>query len=145
MTAVGALTTLVASVPPGLLADRFGRARIFILSAVLVPFPYLMMVFSSSLGVIIVSYMLANLLATVYWSTNAPLLVGAVSAADRVRVFAVNSFFLWGVGALGSVIGGVIPSVVGHLIGQSSDALTPLRVAIGANAVICAIGVIPLL
>lgn len=144
ITALGALTTLVASVPLGLLADRVGRARLYIISAVLVPFPYLMMVFSSSLAVIVAGYMLANFLATVYWSVNAPLLVGAVRPEQRVRAFAVNSFFIWGVGALGAVIGGTIPSVAGRLLGQPSDALTPLRIAIGANAVICAIGAIPL-
>ncbi len=144
ITAVGALTTLVASVPLGLLADRVGRARLYVISAVLVPFPYLMVAASSSLVVILLGYMIANFLATVYWSTNAPLLVGAVPAAERVRAFAVNSFFIWGVGALGAVIGGAIPSIVGHLTGQPSDALLPLRVAIGANAVVCAVGAIPL-
>jgi MFS family permease len=144
VTAVGALTTLVASVPLGLLADRVGRARLFVVSAVLVPFAYLPMILSSALPMIVVGYMLANFLATIYWSTNAPLLVGAVPAEERVRAFAVNSFFLWGVGAFGAVIGGVVPSIAGRALGEPSDALTPLRIAIGANAVVCAVGAIPL-
>jgi len=145
VTALGAVTTLVGAVPLGLLADRVGRARLFVLSALLTPIPYLAISFTSSLAVIIPGAMIANFLATVYWSTNAPLLVGAVAAEDRVRVFAANSFLLMGLGALGAVIGGTIPVVAGHLLHQSSDATLPLRIALSGTAVISAIGAIPLL
>ncbi|MCA1667525.1 MAG: MFS transporter, partial [Thermomicrobia bacterium] len=145
ITALGAVTTLVGAVPLGLLADRVGRARLFVLSALLAPFPYLAIAFTSSLAVIIPGVMIANFLATVYWSTNAPLLVGAVAPEDRVRVFAMNSFLLMGVGAFGAVIGGTIPVVVGHLLHEPSSATMPLRVALSATAVIAALGAIPLL
>ncbi len=145
VTALGALTTLVGAVPLGLLADRVGRARLFVLSAFVIPFPYLAMVLSSSLAVIIAAVMLTNFLATVYWSTNAPLLVGAVAAEDRVRVFAANSFLLWGVGALGAVIGGALTSGSARLLGTTSDATGPLRIALIGNAAVMAIGAIPLL
>ncbi len=145
VTALGAVTTLIGAVPLGLLADRVGRARLFILSALLTPLPYLAISFTSSLAVIIPGVMIANFLATVYWSTNAPLLVGAVAPEDRVRVFAANSFLLMGLGALGAVIGGTIPAVAGHLLHQPSDATMPLRIALSATAIISAVGAIPLL
>jgi len=145
VTALGAMTTLVGAVPLGLLADRVGRARLFVFSAALTPFPYLAIAFTSSLTVIIPGVMIANFLATVYWSTNAPLLVGAVRPEDRVRVFAANSFLLMGVGALGSVIGGTIPVIAGHLLHESSGATMPLRIALSGTAVISAVGAIPLL
>ncbi len=145
VTALGAVTTLVGAVPLGLLADRVGRARLFVLSAILTPIPYVAISVTSSLAVIISSVMVANFLATVYWSTNAPLLVGAVPAADRVRVFAANSFLLMGLGALGAVIGGTIPSVAGFILNQPSDATMPLRIALSGTAIISAIGAIPLL
>ena len=144
VTALGALTTLVGSVPLGLLADRVGRARLFLVSAVLSPVPYLAIAFFPSLAVIIPAVMVANFLATVYWSTNAPLLVGAVRPQERVRVFAANSFFLTGIGALGAVIGGTITAISGRLLGTGSDATTPLRIALVGNAVIMALGAIPL-
>ncbi|MHB8646348.1 MAG: MFS transporter [Thermomicrobiales bacterium] len=145
VTALGAVTTLVGAVPLGLLADRVGRARLFVASALLTPFPYLTISFTSSLAVIIPAVMIANFLATIYWSTNAPLLVGAVGPEDRVRVFAANSFLLMGLGALGAVIGGTIPVVAGHLLHESSDATMPLRIALSGTAIISAIGAIPLL
>ena len=145
VTALGAVTTLVGAVPLGLLADRVGRARLFVLSAALTPIPYLAIASTSSLAVIIPGVMIANFLATVYWSTNAPLLVGAVAPEDRVRVFAANSFLLMGLGALGAVIGGTIPVVAGHLLHQPSDATMPLRIALSGTAIISAIGAIPLL
>lgn len=145
VTALGALTTLIGAVPLGLLADRVGRARLFVLSALLTPFPYVAISLTSSLAVIIPGVMIANFLATVYWSTNAPLLVGAVPAADRVRVFAANFFLLMGVGALGAVIGGAIPSIAGAVLGQPSDATMPLRIALSGTAVVSALGAIPLL
>ncbi len=145
VTALGAVTTLVGAVPLGLLADRVGRARLFVLSAILTPIPYLAIALTSSLAVIIPGAMIANFLATVYWSTNAPLLVGAVAPEDRVRVFAANSFLLMGLGALGAVIGGTIPVIAGRLLHQPSDATMPLRIALSGTAVISAIGAIPLL
>lgn len=144
VTALGAITTLVAAVPLGFLADRVGRARLFVVSALLVPFSFIAIAATSSLPIIIVGNMAANGLATVYWSTNAPLLVGSVRAEERVRAFAANSFLLFGVGALGAVIGGAITSVSGHLLGVSSNATTPLRFALVGNAVIIAVGAIPL-
>ncbi len=145
VTALGAVTTLVGAVPLGLLADRVGRARLFILSAMLTPFPYLATAATSSLAVIIPGVMIANFLATVYWSTNAPLLVGAVKPEDRVRVFAANSFLLMGLGALGAVIGGTIPVIAGYVLHEPSGATMPLRIALSGTAVISAIGAIPLL
>lgn len=145
INALGAVTTLVGAVPLGLLADRVGRARLFVLSAVLTPLPYFVLAASSSVAVIVVMFMIANGLATVYWSTNAPLLVGAVPPEQRVRIFAANSFLLWGVGAFGAVIGGTTTSVAGRLLGVSSNSASPLRVALIANAVVMAAGAIPLL
>ncbi len=145
VTALGAVTTLIGAVPLGLLADRVGRRRLFVLSALIVPFPFLAIALSSSLPVIIVGNMLANGFATIYWSTNAPLLVGSVSAEDRVRAFAANSFLLWGAGALGAVIGGAATSITGRVLGESSNATTPLRVALILNVVVMATGAIPLL
>src|SRR5438132_1195694 len=68
INALGAITTLVGAVPLGLLADRVGRARLFVLSAVLIPLPYIGLIASSSLSVIVIMFMLTNGLATVYWS-----------------------------------------------------------------------------
>jgi len=145
VNALGAITTLVGAVPLGLLADRVGRARLFVLSAILMPLPYLGLAASSSFAVIVIMFMIANGLATVYWSTNAPLLVGAVAPEQRVRIFAANSFLLWGVGAFGAVIGGMTTSVAGHLLGVSSNGSAPLRIALIGNAVVMAAGAIPLL
>ncbi len=145
VSALGAVTTLVFAVPIGLLADRVGRRRLFVLSSWLVPVPYFCITLSPSLAVIIPSAMVANGLATVYWSTNAPLLVGAVEANDRVRVFSVNSFFLTGIGTLGALIGGVIPVVAGRVLGEPSTATAPLRAALAATAVVSLLGAIPLL
>jgi MFS family permease len=145
INALGAITTLVGAVPLGLLADRVGRARLFVISAVLIPLPYIGLIASSSLPVIVIMFMLTNGLATVYWSTNAPLLVGAVPPEQRVRIFAANSFLLWGVGAFGAVIGGTTTSIAGRLLGVSSNASAPLRIALIGNAAVMAAGAIPLL
>lgn len=144
VTAAGAVTTLVFAVPLGLLADRVGRARLFVISAWLLPLPTLGTAFSTNLGVIIACQMVVNLIATVYWSTNAPLLVGSVSSEQRVRVFAMNSFFLTGIGTLGAALGGGISTLAGRVLGVSSSATVPLRIALIAVAVLALIGALPL-
>ncbi len=145
VTAAGALTTLVFAVPLGLLADRVGRARLFVFSAWLLPWPSIGTALSTNLIVIIGCQMLLNLVATIYWSTNAPLLVGSVNAEQRVRAFAMNSFFLTGVGTLGAALGGGISALAGRLLGVPSNATAPLRVALLALAVLTFVGAVPLL
>jgi len=65
--------------------------------------------------------------STAYWVTNLPLLTESTTERQRVGVFALNSFLLLGVGALGNLLGGAIPEFVAGLLHVSAASTVPLR------------------
>jgi MFS family permease len=144
LNATGALMVLVASVPLGMLADRIGRARLLTISGFLLPVSLLGVGLASSLPALVFWMLVQNAIAVIYWSATSPLLIGAVTAEQRVRAFSINSFFLWGVGALGSLIGGGIAAGAAGVLGVSSDDTAALRAALIFNALLTLVGGLPL-
>ncbi len=144
LNATGALMVFVCGVPLGMLADRVGRARLLVISAILAPISLFGVGFAQTLPTLVFWMLLQNGLSVVYWSATSPLLIGAVPAEQRVRVFSINSFFLWGLGALGSTIGGFVAASAANVLGVSADSTEPLRIAMATAGVLGIIGVIPL-
>lgn len=144
LNATGALMVLVCSVPLGMLADRLGRARLLTISAFLSPLTLLGIALSSSLPALVFWLLAQNGVAVVYWSATSPLLIGAVSEERRVRAFSINSFFLWGVGAFGSVLGGFVTAGAARALGVGQDATIALRAALIFNALLILLGGLPL-
>lgn len=144
LTAIGALTVLLTSAPIGILADRVGPGRLFASTAYLLPVTLGGIALARSYPVLVGFIIAQNAAATVYWSVNSPLLVGAVPANRRVQVFAANSFLLLGIGAFGSVIGGSVAAGAARFLGLPANATLPLRVALLANAAITLLGALPL-
>src|ERR1700730_398719 len=124
MPAVGAL---VSAVPVGMLADRIGRKPVLLLTAILTP------LFLALCGFVTISFWLLfcafmqGVVSTAYWVTNLPLLVESTTERQRVGVFALNSFLLLGVGALGNLLGGAIPEFVGGVLHISAASTLSLR------------------
>lgn len=144
LNATGALMVLVASLPLGMLADRIGRAKLLAISGILLPISLLGVGLARSLPFLVFWMLVQNAIAVIYWSATSPLLIGAVTVDQRVRAFSINSFFLWGVGALGSALGGIITATAAGVLGVSSDSTGPLRAALIFNAVITLVGGLPL-
>lgn len=124
MPAVGAL---LSAVPVGFLADRIGRKPVLVLTAILTPLflagcalvtsPYLLLSCAFMQGVV----------STAYWVTNLPLLTESTTEEQRVGVFALNSFLLLGVGALGNLLGGAIPEIMAGVLHVSPASTIALR------------------
>src|SRR5919199_1321327 len=144
LNAIVALTVLVVSVPLGMLADRYGRARTLALSAMFLPLFIAGIGLSRSLPLLVVTIVLQNGISTLYWSTTSALLVGAVPQEQRVRVFALNSFLLWSLGALGSVLGGLVASTAARVLGVGANDTAPLRAALLVGAAVILLGGLPL-
>src|SRR5690348_664469 len=126
-SAMPAIGALISAVPVGLLADRLGRKPVLLLSAILTP------LFLAACGLVTSPFLLLfcafmqGVVSTAYWVTNLPLLTESTTERQRVGVFALNSFLLLGVGALGSLLGGAIPEFVGHVLHVSAGSPVPLR------------------
>src|SRR3954452_18624534 len=144
LNATGALMVFIASVPMGMLADRVGRARLLAISGLLSPLAMAGLGLSHSLPALVVWFLLQNGLSVIYWSATSPLLIGSVSPERRVRAFSINSFFLWGVGAIGSAIGGFVTAIAAGVLGVSSQDTAALRIALLFNAALVFVGGLPL-
>ncbi len=126
-SAMPAIGALVSAVPVGMLADRIGRKPVLLLTAILTP------LFLALCGLVTISFWLLfcafmqGVVSTAYWVTNLPLLTESTTERQRVGVFALNSFLLLGVGALGNLLGGAIPEFIAGIQHVSAASAEPLR------------------
>lgn len=136
--------SFIAGVPLGMLADRIGRKPLIIAGAVLTPATLVAIALSTNAVTLLIASFLNGILASAYWVTNLAMLTESTTEAQRVRALSFNSFLLLGLGALGSLIGGVVPEIAGAILHQSPRAVEPLRLAVLSAAVVAALPAIPL-
>jgi MFS family permease len=105
VTAAPAIGALLAAVPIGFLADRWGRRPLLLWSGVLNPIALAAIGLATNPALIVGASLVNGLLSGGYWVTNLPVLTESTSDDQRVGVLALNSFLLLGVGALGSLVG----------------------------------------
>src|SRR5581483_6612436 len=127
LSAMPAIGSLAAAVPVGFLADRLGRKVILIGTAILTPLFLAGIGLGTSATWLLVCAFMQGVVSTAYWVTNLPLLTESTTERQRVGVFALNSFLLLGIGALGSLLGGAIPEFVGHVLHVAAGSPVPLR------------------
>ncbi|HEU0004184.1 MAG TPA: MFS transporter [Ktedonobacteraceae bacterium] len=127
LSAMPAIGSLAAAVPVGFLADRLGRKIILISTAVLTPLFLAGIGLGTSASWLLACAFMQGVVSTAYWVTNLPLLTESTTERQRVGVFALNSFLLLGIGALGSLLGGAIPEFVGHVLHVAAGSPVPLR------------------
>lgn len=126
-SAMPAIGALISAVPVGMLADRIGRKPVLLLTATLTP------LFLALCGLVATPFLLLfcafmqGVVSTAYWVTNLPLLTESTTERQRVGVFALNSFLLLGVGALGNLLGGAIPEFIAGILDVSAASTLPLR------------------
>jgi MFS family permease len=143
-SAMPAIGALISAIPVGFLADRIGRKPVLLLTALLTPFflaacalvssPFLLLFFAFMQGVV----------STAYWVTNLPLLTESTTERQRVGVFALNSFLLLGVGALGNLLGGAIPEFTAGILHVSAASTIALRYGVFAAALFTFVFGLPL-
>lgn len=145
VAAMPAIGALVAGVPMGLLADRMGRKPLLVVSGFLNPLALVAIALSTSAPMLIAASLANGFLASAYWVTNLPILTESTTDDQRVGVLALNNFLLLGVGALGALIGGVVPAIVASQLHISPYSTVPLRIGVIAAAIAVFIPSIPLI
>ncbi|HYX50051.1 MAG TPA: MFS transporter, partial [Ktedonobacteraceae bacterium] len=143
-SAMPAIGALISAVPVGLLADRMGRKPVLVLTAVLTPFFLAACGFVTSPFWLLFCAFMQGVVSTAYWVTNLPLLTESTSEQQRVGVFALNSFLLLGVGALGNLLGGAIPEYTAGILHVSAASTIALRYGVFAAALFTFVFGLPL-
>lgn len=143
-SAMPAIGALVSAVPVGMLADRFGRKPVLLLTAVLTPLFLAMCALVTSPFWLFSCAFMQGVVSTAYWVTNLPLLTESTTERQRIGVFALNSFLLLGVGALGNLLGGAIPEFMAGILHVSAASTLPLRWGVFAAALFTFVFGLPL-
>lgn len=143
-TAMPAIAALFAGIPLGFLADRIGRKPLLLISGVLNPLALVAIGLSTSAPMLLVASFLNGVFGSAYWVTILPILTESTSDDEQVGVLAVNSFLLLGVGAIGSLIGGIIPEAISLIVQQPALSPVPLRFGLLAAAAVTFLPVLPL-
>ncbi len=133
-SAMPAIGSLVSAVPIGLLADRIGRKPVLVLTAILTPFFLAACALATVTFWLLFCAFMQGVVSTAYWVTNLPLLTESTTERQRVGVFALNSFLLLGVGALGNLLGGGIPEFASGILHVSAASTVALRWGVLAAA-----------
>src|SRR5258708_4042913 len=139
-----ALGALLASIPMGILTDRLGRKPLLIVSGFLNPLALVAIGLSDSQPLLIIASLANGFLASAYWVTNLPILTESTTDDQRIGALALNNFLLLGVGALGALIGGIVPQIVGAATHLPADSAVPLRWGVLAAAIVVCLPAIPL-
>ncbi|GHO87893.1 MFS transporter [Dictyobacter formicarum] len=133
-SAMAAIGAMIGAVPVGILADRWGRKPVLLLTALLSPLTLSVLALATSAPWLIIINLLQGFVSTAYWVTNLPLLTESTTEKQRVGVLALNSFLLLGIGSLGNLLGGFIPEFVGGLLHVSAASTLALRYGVFAAA-----------
>ncbi len=141
---MSSLGALVMAIPAGMISDRLGRKQVMVLSGLLTPLTLVATALSTSEPALLLSSFVNGIVASFYWVTCIPMLAESVQEEQRVGVLAVNSFLLLGLGAMGSLIGGLVPEVAATLLHQSSATPEPLRLGILVASVVVLLAALPL-
>ncbi len=144
VAAMPAIAALFAGIPLGLLADRIGRKPLLLVSGLLNPLALAAIGLSTSAPSLLIFSFLNGVFGSAYWVTILPILTESTSEDEHVGVLAVNSFLLLGVGAIGSLIGGLVPELVSAVIHQPALSPIPLRIGMLVAATVTFLPVLPL-
>src|SRR5579875_261421 len=147
LTAAPSLGALLAAVPMGFLADRLFRTHrkpLLLVTGLLNPLALAGIGLTTSAPIMLAASFANGILSSAYWVTNIPMLTESVASEERERVMSLNSFLLLGIGALGGLIGGLVPEGVGLLLHLPAFSPLPLRCGVIAAALAVLLPTAPL-
>jgi MFS family permease len=133
VNSVGALIFAFASLPAGMLGERWGSRRIMLLGLGLLAASATLLPLADALPA---AARMPWLLATItglylglalYFVNTAPLLLGFIAADQRNQAYATQTALIALAAFVGSLTGGLLPPLIGSIIGAPLSAPAPYR------------------
>jgi MFS family permease len=133
---------MVIGIPMGLLMDRLGAQRAILLGLGAFCAGWALLLTSRELWVLLVGQFVVGAAYLLAGTAVTPLLTSVTRDSERARVFGLNASATLIIGLLGSVVGGVLPTMAGWALDVGPQDTAAYRLALGA---VIALGVAAML
>ena len=120
LLSVSLLATSLASIPAGMLCDRFDRKKLIVGSSVFSGLAMLPLFLSPSPSIMLASSALSGMLGTIAIVCATPFLTDNCERDEAVHVFSSSSALTWAAMVIGSALGGMLPMLLPLLPLQAS-------------------------
>ncbi|QUL99014.1 MAG: MFS transporter [Candidatus Fermentithermobacillus carboniphilus] len=132
------LSAAIASLPAGILSDRWGRKPVLLASGILTTVGFLGQAVFSTPSMMVFFSCLVGIAMACQATTGAPLLAESSTGQDRARLFGVNFSLSMGATMLGSLLGGYLPRQL-SIFGEVKS----FRISLVVFALVTFLGVFP--
>jgi MFS family permease len=139
-----ALGMVVAALPAGWLADRWGRRRTLMLGVALEAVGHLLRALSTGGSVVYSAGFIAGLGQSLFQIAAAPFLTDHSTPRERTHLFSMFFASALLAGVIGNAVGGVLPALVRAVV-PAVSLFTAYRVALLVGALFAAAAALPLL
>lgn len=120
LLSVSLLATSLASIPAGILCDRFDRKKLIVGSSVLSGIAVLPLFLSPSPAIMLASSALSGMLGAIATVCATPFLTDNCERDEAVHVFSSSMALTWAAMVIGSTLGGMVPMLLPLLHIQAS-------------------------
>lgn len=136
---------LVVGIPMGMLIDRLGPQRSIILGLAGYSAGWGLMLVSRELWALLVAQFIVGAAYLLAGTAVTPLLTSVTTDRDRSRVFGMNASAALIVGLLGSVIGGILPTLTGLALQVGPQDAPAYRLALASVVALGLAAMLPVL
>jgi len=150
INSMGLLAFAICSLPAGALGARIGNRRAMIAGLCIMMLSSLMLALSEFVPPPLRVYWLFGFYScfhssiAIFFVNTAPFLMAVTQEAQRSHAFAFQSAMISSAGFVGSLIGGVMPSIFAQRAGLTLDAAAPYRYPLLIASVMLIVGIVAL-
>jgi MFS family permease len=143
LSTVSSMSTLIAALPMGYLADMLGRKRSLVISGLVTGSSILLMVIFPSVPMLIAMNILMGVGSSLGAVTNGPFLMENSGEVERTYLFSIGSGLRMAAFSVGDWVGGYLPTWFGGIFDVSPVSTQAYAWAIGVAGVLVILAVIP--
>lgn len=142
---VASFATILMALPAAYIAERFSQKNIMIATAIMSGISIIGMVLFPYKFLLIIFRMTAGITMSVRQVAMAPFLMANTSKDERQWVFSFNFGLMTISSFVGNLVGGLLPTWLGGMIGASPTATISYRLALGSMMFVTILSIGPLL